>query len=98
MHLRNFVTSVIWFSKTDGNGGPGITRTVTFARLVGMYVRAYKFINSAHRGHNSFLECALLGSMHMVLRNWNGFFPVVRIYLVTLISYVASTLTILQQK
>ncbi len=98
MHLRNFVTSVIWFSKTDGNGGPGIIRTVTFARLVGMYVRAYNFINFAQRGHNSFLECALLGLMDMELRNWIGSSPAVRIYLVTLISYVASTSTILQQK
>jgi hypothetical protein len=36
VHLRNFVTSVIMYSKTDGNRGPGIIRTVTFARLVGM--------------------------------------------------------------
>jgi hypothetical protein len=38
VHLRNFVTSVIFFAKTDGSGGPGIIRTVTFARLVGMCV------------------------------------------------------------
>jgi hypothetical protein len=36
VHLRNFVTSVIFFLKSDGSGGPGIIRTVTFARLVGM--------------------------------------------------------------
>jgi hypothetical protein len=36
VHMRNFVTSVVFFSKTDGSGGSGVTRAVTFARLVGM--------------------------------------------------------------
>jgi hypothetical protein len=36
VHLRNFVTSVIFFTQTDGGGGGGVSRCVTFARLVGM--------------------------------------------------------------
>ncbi len=44
VHMRNFVTSVVFFSKTDGSGGSGVTRAVTFARLVGMWEHAHSLI------------------------------------------------------
>ena len=42
--MRNFVTSVVFFSKTDGSGGSGVTRAVTFARLVGMWEHDHPLI------------------------------------------------------